>query len=273
MTRASFDGRCVVVTGAAGGLGRSIALRFAAEGARIAALDRDTAELAAFAAHCARERFDCLPIACDVTDPAACSNAIAATAARFGRIDVLVANAGISQRSPFAQTRLEVIRRVVDVNFYGAVHCTQAALPHLLASRGVIVAISSVAGFAPLIGRTGYAASKHALQGFFASLRTELAPRGVGVTIACPSFVDTGIERHALGADGSPARQPRRVTGAMASPDEVAHTVVEAARRRRPLALIGRTARLAWWVSRLAPSVYERMMAARLRGEFDTAAR
>ncbi|MCX8006445.1 MAG: SDR family oxidoreductase, partial [Burkholderiaceae bacterium] len=186
------------------------ALRFAAAGARVAVLDRDgdavdrmAGELVAGAGGIA------LP--CDVTDPAACGEAIAAVAARYGGIDVLVNNAGISHRSAFATTSPGVIRRVMEVNFFGAMHCTQAALPHLVASRGAIVVVSSVAGFAPLIGRTGYAASKHALHGFFASLRTELAPAGVTVTLVCPSFVATGIDRNALGGDGNPVRHAQVV--------------------------------------------------------------
>ena len=273
MAGSAFAGSTVVVTGAAGGLGRAIALRFAAAGARIAALDRDEAALAELAAHCEAAGIDCLAVPCDVTDARACAAAIAAAAERFGRIDVLVNNAGLSHRSGLAQTAPAVIRKVVEVNFFGAVHCTQAALPHLLASRGLIVVISSVAGFAPLIARTGYAASKHALHGFFDSLRSELAPEGVGVTLVCPSFVDTGIERHALGADGGPARHARTVTGERATPEAVADQVYLAASKRQRLLLVGRTARLAWWVSRIAPAMYERMMAKRLRAELDAARR
>jgi len=139
----------------------------------------------------------------------------------------------------------------------------------LIGSRGVIVAISSVAGFAPLIGRTGYAASKHALHGFFESLRTEVAPKGVDVVVICPSFVATGIDRHALGADGQPVRHAQVVVGERASAESVADRIFVAASRAEPLVLVGRTARLAWWVSRLAPRYYERAMAKKLRGEID----
>jgi len=130
-----------------------------------------------------------------------------------------------------------------------------------------VIAISSVAGFAPLIARTGYSASKHALHGFFESLRTELAPDGVHVMMVCPSFVATGIDRSALGPDGAPARHAQVVIGARQPAQAVAARILGAAARNERTVLIGRTARLAWWVSRLAPRWYERAMARRLRGE------
>lgn len=269
MSRREFDGAVVVVTGAAGGLGRSLCLRFARAGARIAALDRDAGALQALSAELQAAGCEWVCLACDVTDAQACADAVRQVLARFGSIDLLANNAGISHRSAFASTRPEVIRRVMEVNFFGAVHCTHAALPALRASRGTVVAISSVAGFSPLLARTGYAASKHALHGFFDSLRTELADDGVDVLLVCPSFIATGIDRAALGADGRAAPQPRATTGREASPDEVAEAVFEAACRRRTLLLFGATARLAWWISRLAPRRYATLMRRRLQGEWD----
>ena len=174
VAKRSFAGAVVMITGAGGGLGRALALRFAAAGARIAALDRDPAGLDATRSELESRGVECLALTCDVTDAVACSGAVAATVARFGSLDVLVANAGISHRSAFAATGLDVIRRVMEVNFFGAVNCTAAALPQLLASRGLVIAVSSVAGFTPLVARTGYSASKHAMHGFFDSLRAEV---------------------------------------------------------------------------------------------------
>jgi short-subunit dehydrogenase len=133
----------------------------------------------------------------------------------------------------------------------------------------MIIVISSVAGFAPLIARTGYAASKHALHGFFESLRPEVAPAGVDVMLVCPSFISTGIDRNALGADGRPVTHAQVVIGPRLSPEDVANRIYVAAGRRRRLLRIGRTADLAWWVSRIAPAAYEQGMARRLRGEME----
>jgi NAD(P)-dependent dehydrogenase (short-subunit alcohol dehydrogenase family) len=265
--RRSFDGATVVVSGAGNGLGRALAFRFARGGASIVALDRDSGAVAAVADELAQAGFDALAVSCDVTDASACQAAIAAAAARFGRIDVLVNNAGISHRSAFAATETAVLRRVVEVNLFGAINLTRPALPALRQARGLIVAVSSVAGYTPLIARTGYAASKHALHGFFESLRTELAPDGVDVMMVCPSFIATDIEKNALGPGGGAATHAQVVVGRRLQPDDVADRVFRGAERSNRLLLIGRTARAAWWVSRLAPSLYERIMARKLRGE------
>lgn len=264
MARREFRDKVVVVTGAAGGLGRALAARFAAAGARVAMLDRDAVAAEEGAA---RIGGGALGLACDVSDAGQCEQALSRVSAQLGPVHVLVNNAGISHRSAYAATEPAVIRRVMEVNFFGAVHCTRAALADLVRTRGLIVAISSVAGFSPLIARTGYAASKHALHGFFDSLRTELVDSGVDVLLVCPAFIATGIERNALGADGAPARHAQQVVGVRAAPEAVAEEIYGAARRGQRLLLHGRTARLAWWVSRLAPALYARLMARRLKGE------
>jgi NAD(P)-dependent dehydrogenase (short-subunit alcohol dehydrogenase family) len=267
VTQRDFAGRVVVITGAAGGLGRALARSFAAAGAHIAALDRDAPGAEMLAAQLRQEGRQALGLACDVSDAAACARALAAVLAAFGRIDVLINNAGISHRSAYRRTDPAVIRRVMEVNFFGSVHCTHAALDALCESQGLIIVISSVAGFAPLIARTGYAAAKHALHGFFESLRTELADDGVGVLLVCPSFIATGIEKNALGGDGAPALHAQQIVGTREQPQAVAAQILRAARSGKHLLLPGRMAQLAWWVSRIAPRYYARAMARRLRRE------
>lgn len=266
MAAVSFAGSTVLVTGAAGGLGRALARRFAEAGARIVALDVDDA-VNALGAELERGGRSCLALTCDVTDAVACMRSVAEAVERFGTLDVLVNNAGMSHRSAFAHTDLAVIRQVMEVNYFGAVNCTKAALPHLVATRGLIVAVSSVAGYTPLIARTGYSASKHAMHGFFESLRTEVERHHVAVMMACPSFIATDIDRHALGGDGRPARHAQVTVGKPLTADDAADRIVEAAARRRRRVFVGRTAWQAWWLSRFAPGLYERIMVRRLRGE------
>ncbi|MFO1263175.1 MAG: SDR family oxidoreductase [Rhodoferax sp.] len=271
-----FRGKVVVITGAGGGLGRALAHTFAQAGAHVAALDRDARALEALA-----HELDILAVqhgtqrmiaVCDVTRLEDCQAAVTQVCGRLGGVDLLINNAGVAHRSAFAVTQVDVLRRVMDVNFFGAVHCTHAALPSLRQRRGMVVAISSVAGFSPLIGRTGYAASKHALHGFFDSLRTEVQDDGVDVLIVCPSFIDTGIDRAALAADGLPAAQARKTTGATTQPAEVAAAILQAACQRRHLLLFSFTAKAAWWLSRLWPTRYAAVMKKRLQSEiFPTA--
>jgi len=267
VTRRSFTGAAVVISGAGGGLGRALALRFGRAGAKVVALDRDAAALELLRQELATAGSEALTLPCDVTDEQACATAIAAAVAQFGRIDAVINNAGISHRSPFEATGTAVLRRVMEVNLFGAIHVTRPALASLRQSRGLIVAISSVAGYTPLIARTGYAASKHAVHGFFESLRTEVASDGVDVLLVCPSFIATGIDRNALGPDGGAVTHAQVVIGRQLQPDAVAERIFRGCERSQRLLLIGRTARAAWWVSRLAPSLYERIMARKLRGE------
>ena len=268
MTRREIKGRVVLITGAAGGLGAALCHRYATAGARIAALDLDGARLDALVATLRAAGAEALALPGDITDPAACKSAVTATLAHFGTLDGLIANAGISHRSLLADTDPEVIRRVMDVNFFGAANLTQAALAQIVERRGFIVAISSVAGFSPLTGRTGYAASKHALHGFFDSLRSEVEGAGVGVTLVCPSFIRTGIGAAATDGSGAPVSSRRITTGVESSPGEIAERIFEAVAQGRTLLLPDATARKAWWLSRLAPGLYARIMRRRVGGEF-----
>ncbi|MDP6979646.1 MAG: SDR family oxidoreductase [Myxococcota bacterium] len=250
----------VVITGAASGIGAALARHYAKAGARLALLDRDLAGVEALDADTLGTAHAPLPIGCDITSAAACEQAIEQVIKHFGQIDVLINNAGITHVGTFAETDPDVIRRVMDVNFFGALYCTKAALSHLLASQGRIVVMSSVAGFAPLARRTGYAASKHALHGLFDTLRSEVAGQGVSVTMVCPSFVRTSIGANALGVSGGASPADRGEVGQAMEPDEIAALIHRAAERRQRRILIGRVGKLSYWVSRLFPASYERIM-------------
>lgn len=262
-----FRDKVVVITGAAGGLGRALCFRFGTAGARIVALDRDAASLAGLLADIRAEGITAVTEVCDVSSEEDCRRAVAGAIKAFGGIDVLINNVGITHRSAFARTRTEVIRRVMAVNFFGALDCTHAALSTLVARRGMIIVISSVAGFAPLIARTGYAASKHALHGFFDSLRTEVELLGVQVMLVCPSFIQTGIDKNALAGDGNLASHPQSIVGTRTTPAAIAGKIFTAATKEQRLLLPDMISRSSWWLSRLAPRLYARQMAKKLGQE------
>ena len=266
-----YAGKVVLITGAAGGLGGSLCRRYAAAGAHVVGMDVNPGLLAALHTDIASKFFTIGGASAgNIVDPAACAAAVAQTVDRFGALDLLINNAGISHRSLLQVTDPAVIRRVMEVNFFGAMQMTHAALPHLIQSRGTVAAVSSVAGFAPLYGRTGYAASKHALHGFFESLRTEVTPHGVKVSLVCPSFIATGIGGAALGGQGGATTAARVTAGGESQPDEIALRIFAAIDRGQDLLLPDSTSRLAWWVNKLAPGFYARTMTRRVCAEFAT---
>ena len=235
----------VLLTGASGSIGTALRQRFAAVGAVVVGLDLVADTGAGI-------------LACDITDEQQVRAAVAEVFGRHRRLDVLVNNAGISAIGTIHDHDLATHRQVLEVNHLGALACTLAALPHLRESRGSVVTIGSVAGFAPVVGRPAYVAAKHAVTGLMETLRPELAAEGVHVGLVHPTFVTTRLGT----AGGS---RERSTTGAQVTPDDVAAAVVDVVRHRRDRALVGRTASLAWHASRLAPRTYARLMTRRLR--------
>lgn len=262
----------VVVSGGAGGIGQALGRRFRDAGARVALLDVDEPGLARVVTELDGPDPGLMGLPCDVTDPQACEEAMADVSARWGGIDILINNAGLVHRSSFEQTDAKVLRRVMDVNFFGAVHCTKAALPSLKARGGAILVTSSIAGFAPLFGRTGYAASKHALHGLFDSLRGELEPYGVSVTLVCPGFTESPFEQNALDGQGGRVGRPRSKVGRQASSQEVADAFFDAAHRRPRLVVLSGVGRLTRLLVRAWPGAYEALMVRMLRSELGEAA-
>ena len=259
------SGRVVMVSGAGGGLGAALCRACVAQGDSVVALEPNEAALQALLATLPTAQVLGLGSAAgDVTQLVSCSAAVAAAVQRFGGVDIVINNAGITQRSLFQEADLAQLRRVMEVNYLGAVHLTHAALPQLMARRGVVAAVSSVAGFAPLLGRSAYCASKHALHGFFDTLRCELAPQGVAVCLASPAFIATGI----ASSGHSDHASARVATGGESSPDTIAQAILQAIARRQPQLLPDRTSRMAWWLSKLAPALYARTMTRRIAPEY-----
>ena len=178
-----MQNKVVIITGASSGIGKALVYEFAKRGAKIAMGARNLDELHKIETDLKSRGVDALSVQTDVTREADCKNLIEKTVERFGKIDILVNNAGISMRALFEDLELDVIRRLMDVNFWGTVYCTKFALPYILKAKGSLVGIISVAGFLGLPGRTGYSASKFAVRGFLNTLRVENLKKGLHVLV------------------------------------------------------------------------------------------
>jgi len=250
----------VVITGASKGIGAELARQLAAKGAKLVLAARNAAELESVAAQCRDAGAAVVTVKADVANERDCQAIAAGAVIAFGRIDTLVNNAGVSMWARFEEIDdVSVLERIMRVNYMGAVYCTRHALPHLLRSQGRIVAISSLAGLVGVPTRTGYAASKHAMTGFFDSLRIELADSGVTVTLVHPGFVATGIRENATGPDGMPIMvSPVREADVMSAAD-CARRIVRAMERRERSVVMTARGRMGLWLKLLAPGLVDRI--------------
>ena len=225
--------KLVIITGASSGIGKACAEKFAQEGANLVLAARSADKLREIAENIARYGVEVLPVVTDVSKEEDCKNLVEKALIKFGKIDVLVNNAGISMRASFSDLDISVLKKVMDVNFWGTVYCTRYAIASLLENKGSVVGVSSIAGYKGLPGRTGYSSSKFAMHGFLESLRIENIKKGLNVLIACPGFTASNIRNTALSADGSSQGETPRDEQKMMQPEEVAMHIVSAVKYRK----------------------------------------
>lgn len=249
--------KVVVITGASSGIGLATAREFARLGARVVLAARRTELLKELENELKGDGFDVVSFYVDVTVETDCKVLINKTIEKYGRIDILINNAGISMRAIFGEVEISVLKRLFDVNFWGAVHCTKYALPYLIASKGTVVGMSSLAGIVGLPARTGYSASKYALHGFLETLRIENLRNGLHVLVMCAGFTKSDIRKKALTADGTPQGYTPREEEKMMMPEEVAHALIKAIKRRRNLVILTLEGKLTAIVKRIAPRLVE----------------
>lgn len=256
--------KVVIITGGSSGIGRALAYEFGKKGAKILITGRSEAPLVETAAALQKEGIFITTLKADVTKEED-NERMAAEAIRvYGKIDVLIANAGISMRALFDEVKMDVIKQVMDINFYGVLYATKYCLPEILKNKGSIVGMSSIAGFRGLPGRTGYSASKFALNGFLEVLRTEHLKTGVHVLTACPGFTASNIRKRSLTKDGSQqGESPRQEEKMMSAEKCAAHIYQAVIKRKRTLVLTtqGKMAVLInkWWPSLADKLVYNVM--------------
>jgi NAD(P)-dependent dehydrogenase (short-subunit alcohol dehydrogenase family) len=264
-----FAGKVIVVTGAASGIGLAIGQRFGRAGARVALIDMDQEGVRGQEKALRAMGMEATAFPCDISHEEACRRTIGSVIALYGGIDILVNNAGITQRSAFIHTETAVYQKIMAVNFFGALYCTQEAIDSLIARKGAIVITSSHAGYAPLLGRTGYSASKHALHGLFESLRTEVKQQGVHIMMVCPGFTKTNLQDRALDGNGEVTRHPQSKVGREDKAEDVAEKVFQGVIKRKRMLVLTPVGKMTYWLTRLAPGLYETIMANRLKQELE----
>lgn len=228
-----INDRVVVITGASSGIGKALALEYAQRGANIVMSARNRERLDQAVEDVKAKGVRVLGVVSDVSVEADCQMLIDKSLAEFGGIDILINNAGISMRAVFEDTNLDVIRQLMDINFWGTVYCTKFALPFLMARKGSVVGVSSIAGYKGLPGRTGYSSSKFAMHGFLETLRIENMKKGLHVLIACPGFTASNIRNTALNEKGEVQGESPRDEGKMMSAEEVASHIAKAVEKRK----------------------------------------
>jgi short-subunit dehydrogenase len=251
--------KVVVITGASSGIGLALALQALAEGALVAVCSRNCSQLIQTYAHYIEEgRF--LVMSVDVSKEIACKQFIDAIISKWQKIDILINNAGISMRSLFADTEISVIEELMNINFWGTVYCTKYALESIKSQKGVIVGISSIAGYRGLPGRTGYSASKFAMQGFLESLRTELLHSGVHVMWVSPGFTASNIRNVSRMGDGSVQGETPLEESKLMSASTCASLIYKAIHKHKRVLIIGALGKLTVWLNKLIPSMADKMV-------------
>ncbi|MDB5240576.1 MAG: short-chain dehydrogenase/reductase [Spirosoma sp.] len=250
----------MLITGASSGIGRSMAFAFGREGAKIVICARKADALDNVSQELRQAHIDFLALIADVSIEADVQRLIEQTLARFGRLDILINNAGITMRSMLIDTDPAVIQKVMDVNFMGTVYATRYALPYIQQSKGSIVGISSIAGYRGLPVRSGYSASKFAMNGFLEALRTELLHSGVHVLTACPGFTASNIRFAALDAHGRVAGETVRDEGSMMSADECADHILRAVKSRKRELVLTTQGKFTVFLNKWLPSLMDKLV-------------
>jgi len=253
--------KIVIITGASSGIGRSLAFEFAKRGANLILAARQYVTLCEITEALINQYpVKAVAVQCDVTNEEDCDHLIKQALVVFGKIDVLVNNAGISMRGLFKDTDIEVLKKVMDVNFWGTVYCTKYALPELLKTKGTIVGVSSIAGYKGLPGRTGYSASKFAMNGFLDVLRIENLNTGVNVLTACPGFTTSNIRTNSLDKEGKQQGESSMDEEKMMSSEKVAIIIADGVERRARTLIMTGQGKLLVFLNKIVPGLVDKLV-------------
>ncbi len=262
--------KVVIITGASSGIGEALVRNYVSRGARVVLAARNIEKLKVLSDEIQTYDNQLFCVKTDVSNEEDCKRLIKSAAEKFGRIDILINNAGISMRALFEETEISVIKKLMDVNFWGTVYCTKFALPYLLESKGSVVAVSSIAGYKGLPGRTGYSSSKFAIHGFLEVLRIENMKKGLHVLTACPGFTASNIRNTALAADGSQQGESPRDEEKMMTAEEVAEHIANAIIKRKPRLTLTFQGKLTVWLNKFFPRLVDKLVYNHMAKEADS---
>lgn len=256
-----LNDKIVIITGASSGIGKSLALEFAKRGANLVLAARQFVTLCELTESIEKQYgIKAIAVQCDVTVQEDCDHLIKQTLSTYGRIDVLINNAGISMRALFNDAEVDVLKSVMDVNFWGTVYCTKYALPQILKTKGSIVGVSSIAGYKGLPGRTGYSASKYAMNGFLDALRVENLKTGIHILTACPGFTASNIRNTALDKNGVQQGESTLHEEKMMTSDEVAKIIADGVENRKRTLIMTGQGKLVVFLSKFLPGFLDNMV-------------
>jgi short-subunit dehydrogenase len=253
--------KIVIITGASSGIGKSLATEFAKRGTNLILGARHFVTLCEVAESLQKEfNIKAIAVQCDVTIEEDCEHLIKQAIATFGRIDILINNAGISMRALFNDADISVLKSVMDVNFWGTVYCTKYALPEILKTGGSLVGVSSIAGYKGLPGRSGYSASKFAMNGFLDALRVENLKTGVHVLTACPGFTASNIRNTALDKNGEQQGESTLHEEKMMTSDEVALIIADGVENRSRTLIMTGQGKLTVFLTKFLPGLLDKLV-------------
>jgi short-subunit dehydrogenase len=252
-----FQGKNIVITGGSDGIGKALVQQFLGLGAKVATCGRNTEKLKALESECASEHL--MIFTADVSKKEDCDAFIQTAIQQLGGIDVLINNAGISMRALVSEVKVETLKQVMDINFWGTVYTTMAALPSIKERKGVVVGVSSIAGYRGLPGRSGYSASKYALNGWLEALKTELYGSGTHVMWVCPGFTSSNIRNAALDKDAKAQGESPMDEGAMMSSEECADHIIQSIEQRKRTLVLTFTGKRAVFMNKFFPGLVDKL--------------
>lgn len=265
-----FKDKVVIVTGATSGIGEACAFTFGKQGAKVVITGRNQEKLDLSSKWLKSQGIEVLAILADASSEAGNKLIAEKTLSVFGRIDILINNAGISMRALFQEIDLEVFRKVMDTNFWGTVYATKFCLPAILESQGSIIGVSSINGYRGTPARTAYTASKYAMNGFFESLRTEVMKQGVHVMVVAPGFTASNIRNSALTAHGEVQGESPRDEGKMMTSEQVAEEILKATIKRKRDLVLTAQGKLAVFFNKWAPKFMDGVVYREMAKEKDS---